>query len=257
MVLLLNATNRIIQIGVFDGKNLILTEEIGTNKKSTAFELYNSFCLVLSSLKEEERKAINSAFFSCVVPSLEETIKNALKRLVGDNILVLKSGIKTGLDMRLDDVAAVGGDFILGCVGALQILKPPILVIDADEVLLTSLVDENKSFIGRTISPGLYMSLSSLCEKTERLCHTSLIPEKELSLFGKTTSEALQSGIVKNTALSLNERVREVKKLYPEIKIVLTGSEAEILKNHFDFSFTFEKNLSLIGLSKIYLKNKI
>ncbi|MEG1447824.1 MAG: type III pantothenate kinase [Oscillospiraceae bacterium] len=253
MVLLINADNQIVKIGVFDGENIIVHENINADKNATVFQYKRQIKDVLSE-SNVSVECCDGAIISCVVPNLTETLKKAVWQIIGKEPVVLKAGIKTGLNIKLDNISFVGTDFICNCVGALTLFDSSLIVVDIGSVVCTSIIDDNKSFVGRTISAGQSLQLSALYSQAAQLFDVSLMEKAQL--FGKNTSDAIRSGVVFGTAHMLNMQINKLKEQYPKAKIVVTGFEAETIKDYLEFDFDLEENLSLVGLKEIYLKNK-
>ena len=253
MVLLINADNQIIKIGIFDGKDIFVSEYINADKNATVFQYKKQIKDILCEADVNEED-LNGAIISSVVPNLTDTLKKATEKLLKKQPIVLKAGVKTGLNIKLDNISFVGTDFICNCVGALSLYDTSVIIIDIGSVICTSIIDHNKSFVGRTISAGLSLQLSALYKQSAQLFDVSLSEKAEL--YGKNTSDAIRSGVVFGTAHMLNMQVQKLKEEFPNSKIIVTGYEAETIKDYLSFDFDLSENLSLLGLKEIYLKNK-
>ena len=73
-------------------------------------------------------KVVDGAIISSVVPPLVTACKEAIKKLTGISPLVVGPGIKTGLNIKIDDTSIAGADLVCAAVGALEKYKPPMII---------------------------------------------------------------------------------------------------------------------------------
>ena len=83
--------------------------------------------------------------------------------------LMLGPGVKTGLNIKIDNPAQLGADLVAGAVGALDAYTMPCVVIDMGTATTISVLDKNASFLGGVISAGVRLTLKALTENTALL----------------------------------------------------------------------------------------
>ena len=110
--------NTNIVVGILDGTNLIKSARIGTDRRKTYFD----FLLQLRQMMEVfgiGTADIVDGILSSVVPELTQQVGDAMRHLLGKDILVIgKDGVKTGLDIATDNPQATGADHIADAVGS-------------------------------------------------------------------------------------------------------------------------------------------
>lgn len=105
--------------------------------------------------------------------------------------LLVGSGIKTGLNIRVENPSAVGSDLVVTAVGALAKYKAPLVIFDLGTATTVTVIDEKSNFIGGQILAGLSLCLEALASKTAQLPYVDL--DKTPSLIGKNTVDCLRA----------------------------------------------------------------
>lgn len=253
MVLTLDIGNFEITLGGFDDGELFFVAHIGTDTNKTADEYAVSMLSVLT-LRSIDRSAVNGSILSSVVPELNPVIKKALVLLFGKEPLSVCPGIKTGIGIRCDSPSSVGGDLICAAVAAVAHYGSPALIVDIDTATKISVVDGTGSFVGTSIFPGILMCLGALSEKA------ALLPTVELSapsrVIAKNTADCMRSGIIYGNASMIDGMIRRVfAELGTELRVIVTGSQAELVTPYLEHTFVYDAHLVLRGLYAIYNKN--
>ena len=149
----------------------------------------------------------------------------------------------------------LGFDRIAAAVGAYTIYpEKNVLVIDAGTAITYDLVTGGGEYLGGNISPGMAIRFKALNKYTNRL--PLLEPStEEPPLLGSSTKEAIQSGIINGILFELDGFIRDVSRLHPELKVVLTGGDAKYFEGKLKSSIFVDLNLNLIGLNRILEHN--
>lgn len=90
-----------------------------------------------------------------VVPPLNAPISSAVKKITGKKPLLVGSGMKTGLNIKMDNPKTVGGDRIVAAVAANAKYKGPIIIADMGTATTLDVVDHDGNYIGGVILPGV------------------------------------------------------------------------------------------------------
>jgi type III pantothenate kinase len=204
------------------------------------------------------------------IPTLETVlkqfpeVKNAILSAVSDVAPEIKEFLvrRSGLFIEFTHVtpvpllngyltpATLGLDRLAAAVGAnTEFPGFDVLIIDAGTAITFDLVERSGTFVGGNISPGLRSRFRALHEFTSRLPLIAEAPE--WPLIGKTTEDAIRSGVVSGMILEIDGTIELLKKNYPSLVTVLTGGDASFferrLKNHIFAKF----EITLIGLNRI------
>ena len=167
-ILAIDMGNTNIVIGCVDDDKVIFEERLSTDLSKTELEYAISFKNVLEiyNIKSED---IYGAIISSVVPQLVNVIKAAVEMVVDIEPLVVGPGVKTGLNILMDQPKQVGSDLIVDAVAATHDYGAPVIIVDIGTATTISAVDENGNYIGGAILPGAGVSMNSLSSRTAQL----------------------------------------------------------------------------------------
>lgn len=253
MLLAIDIGNTNIALGGFSDSELCFVARISTDASKTADE-YASVLLNTLSLYKTSPESVTGAIVSSVVPALNRAVKDAVRFICGIDPLLVGPGVKTGIGIHCDDPASVGADLVCACVAARAIYGSPALVIDMGTATKMSVIDQNGSFIGVSIIPGVNMGLKALSEGTAQLPQVSL--EEPKSVIGKNTAECMRSGIIYGNASLIDGMIdRFNDELGSNPPVIATGGLAKTIIKHVKHEITVDENLVLKGLNIIFNKN--
>ena len=126
MLLAIDIGNTNITLGLFNDEVLTLTARLSTDHRKTADEYAIDIKDVLA-LHGEEVSEVEDCIISSVVPSVGAAVSSAVAPLCDTVPLMLGPGVKTGLNIKIDNPAQLGADLAAGAVGAdLLVLSPEI-----------------------------------------------------------------------------------------------------------------------------------
>ncbi len=254
MILAIDVGNTHIVLGCLEGDRILSVARMTSDVHKTEHEYAVSIRDILA-FRGVDVAALEGAILSSVVWPLNDTLVHAVELLTGRPPLMVGRGLKTGLDIRIDDPGQVGADLVVGAVAALAIAPPPLIVIDMGTAT-TIMVDNDKGeFIGGVIVPGVGISLNALGTNASKLPKINLTaPAKVIN--GQTV-EAMQSGTVYGQAGLLDGIIRRMtKELGYPCKVVATGGLAKLIVPYCETPIVLDNDLMLKGLRLIYEKNK-
>ena len=149
----------------------------------------------------------------------------------------------------------LGYDRIAAALGGHTIFPGKnVMVIDAGTAITYDLVTSSGVYLGGNISPGLEIRFKSLNRYTSKLPYLER-PEALPPLLGKSTSEAIQSGIVNGSLLEMEGFIQVMKEKYSELQVVITGGDAKYFAEKLKSTIFVDLNLNLIGLNRILEHN--
>ena len=130
MILAIDTGNTHIVLGCIDEKGEIShIIRLETNLKKTEYE-YASDIKQILELENVDRFAFTDAVISSSVPQLIETLRKAVKIISGIDAMVVGAGVKTGLDIVLDDPGTIAADLVATAVAAKNAYPLPCIIID-------------------------------------------------------------------------------------------------------------------------------
>ena len=191
---------------------------------------------------------------SSVVPPLNAAISSAVKKILGYHPMLVGAGIKTGMNIIMDNPKTVGSDMIVDVVAAIHEHPLPLVVIDMGTATTLSVADKKGNYIGGVILPGLRVSLNSLSGKTAQLPYISLeVPNK---VIGKNTIDCMRAGIVFSNVDMIDGILDRMEKELGEAPAVIaTGGLARFITPLCRHKIIYDDALLLKGLLILYRKN--
>ncbi|MBQ9847047.1 MAG: type III pantothenate kinase [Clostridia bacterium] len=254
MILTIDIGNTNITLGVFDEEKLVFTSRLATDTRRTedqyALELRNIFVL-----HECSKSEIEGAIISSVVPHVGAMMSRAVEILFGYAPMMLGPGIKTGLNIKIDNPAQLGADLAAGAVAAMTKYPLPCIIFDLGTATTVSVVDREGGFLGGAIAAGPSTTLEALATKTAQLPFIDI--EAPKSVIGSNTVDCMKSGIVFGTASMLEGMASRIEKILgEEATLVATGGLAGTIVSKCERKIILDDNLLLDGLRIIYNKNK-
>ena len=198
---------------------------------------------------------IEGAILSSVVPPLNSVILTAVEKVTGIRPLLVGSGMKTGMNILMDNPKSVGSDQIVDAVAASHEHPLPLIVIDMGTATTMCVVDKHRNYIGGIILPGLKVSLDSLSSKTAQLPYISLeVPDR---VIGKNTIDCMRAGIIFGNVDMIDGIIdRMERELGQPATVVATGGLSRFITPMCRHKIICDDALLLKGLLILYQKNK-
>lgn len=255
MILTADIGNTNITLGAFSDDKIMWIARLATERRRTA-DQYAIELNALIKLKCGSTSGFEGAIISSVVPELTEIFAEALRTITGCKPLVVAAGVKNGLKIATDNPKELGADLVAGAVGALTLYPLPCLVMDLGTATKISVIDEDGTFLGCTIAPGVGISLDALSDRTSQLPAIALSAPSHA--IGTNTVDCIKSGTVLGTAAMLDGMAKRLEKeLGKEVKtVVATGGLSKEIAECCERKMIYNKDLVLQGLLFIYKKNR-
>ena len=254
MLIAIDMGNTNIVIGCIKDEEILFVERLSTDQSKTELEYAVGFKTVfeLYGIKVED---IKGAIISSVVPPLTGIIRKAVEKIIGIKPMVVGPGIKTGLNILMDNPKTVGADLIVDAVAGISEYGAPLVIIDMGTATTISVVDKDKNYVGGMIIPGIRVSMDSLVNRTSQLPRIGFdVPEK---VVGTNTVDCMKSGIIYGNAAMLDGMVERIEdELGYSVKVVATGGLAGVVIPNCKKEIIMDDSLLLKGLNIIYKKNR-
>ncbi len=250
MLLTVDVGNTNIVLGLFDGDHLFSSYRLRTDARVTADELALLFHGLLARHPEPDGVAVCST-----VPQVLDQLRQMFERYyAGARTVVVGPGVKTGVPLLYDNPKEVGPDRVVNTLAAHTLYGGPAIVVDFGTSTNFDVVSEKGEFLGGALAPGIEISVDALAARAARLFKVELVEPR--SVIGKTTVEALQSGLVYGFASQVDGMVERIsKELGADPVVIATGGLSHLM---YDLCETFdhhEPDLTLIGLRLVYERN--
>ena len=224
MIITFDVGNTNTVTGVFDGDNLVFETRAETNPSRMADE-YVFLLMSALQLNGVTAKSIDGAIISSVVPPVTEQLCSAVRKLFSVEALVVGPGVKTGLNIRIDDPATLGADLCCAGVAAKVYYPLPCIIIDLGTASKILAVNEKGDFLGGAIAVGLKMGLDALSSNTAALPLISAA--KVDKAIGTNTVDCMRSGTILGMACMLDGLIERFEaEMGKAAAIVATGGFA-------------------------------
>ena len=254
MLLAVDIGNTETTIGVFDDEDLVQTWRMATQTQRTGDEL---LLLIMSFLRlgRLPRDAdISGCAVSSVVPRATLAMREMVPHYFDLDPVIVEPGVRTGMPIKVDNPKQVGADRICNAVAAYEAHGGPVVAIDLGTATTFDAVSDEGAHVGCAISPGLAIAANALVSQTAQLQLVELT--RPARLIGKTTAEAIQSGVVIGYSCLIQGMLDLFRKeLGSDTKAVMTGGLAEVMAPNVDGIDEVDPWLVLKGLRIIYDRN--
>ena len=254
MILTVDIGNSNIVLGGVEGDSIALEARLRTDITKTSDE----YCIDLKMILDVYNVApseIEGTIIASVVPQVLNSMQTAVKKLTGKESLVVGPGLKTGLNIKVENPSQTGADLVVGSVAALREHKPPLIIIDMGTATTMTVLDENGALIGGCICPGVKISMDALTDRTALLPGLQL--DKPKKAIGLKTIDVMRSGIMMGNACMLDGMVERMEaELGSKATVIATGGIAKFIVPMCKTPIIYDKDLLVKGLAALYRDNK-
>ncbi len=254
MILAVDIGNTNIVLGGMEGERIVFEARMATDFIKTS----DQYCAELKSmlnLFEVDPTTIEGSIVSSVVPPLLNSFKTAIRKLTGKTCLLVGPGIRTGLNIRMDNPSEIGSDLIVAAVAGIAQYGAPLLLVDMGTATTITAIDAEACFVGGCICPGVKISMEALTGRTAQLPGISL--DKPQRAIGKNTRDCMRSGIMLGAAAMLDGLLdRMEQELGAPVRVVATGGIARFVLPLCRREIIYDGSLMLKGLRLLYQKNQ-
>ncbi|MGL4741899.1 MAG: type III pantothenate kinase [Sarcina sp.] len=258
MILLIDAGNTNIVLGLSKNDDYIASWRISTDAKKTSDE-YAIQVMQLFNQSNIDPSAVEGIIISSVVPNIMHSVENMVRKCFKKEALVIGPGIKTGINIKYDNPREVGADRIVNAVAAYEMYKKSLIVVDFGTATTYCAINEHGDYLGGNICPGIRIASEALYEKAAKLPRVEL--EKPKSIICKNTVTSMQAGIIYGYIGQVEYIVKKMKEEMlalgeKEPYVIATGGLANLIYKDTKSIDKIEPRLTLEGLKILYEKNK-
>lgn len=253
MILTVDVGNSNIVLGGVHNDEIVFEARLRTDATKTSDE----YCIDLKMILEVYKlrsEDIEGSIIASVVPQVLNSMKTAIKKLTGKAPLVVGPGLKTGLNIAIDNPAQTGADLVVGCVAALREHKTPMIIIDMGTATTMIVLDKNSAMIGGAIIPGVKISMDALTGRTALLPGLQLDQPKRA--IGRNTIDCMRSGLMLGNACMIDGMIdRMEEELGYPTTVIATGGIAKFVLPMCRHEIIYDKDLLVKGLAALYRDN--
>ena len=249
MILAVDAGNSAVTLGCVEGRDILNLARLETSPGRSADE-YAVLMERVLALRGVKLREFEGAAIASVVPPLTEILREAVKLVTDHDALVVGAGVKTGLNIGIDDPSQMGADLVAGAVAALDAHEPPVIIIDMGTATTITVIGPNSRLLGGAILPGAALSGAA-----------SLLPRISLDApkraIGSGTVECMKSGAVFGAACAIDGMIERMEaELGGSAALVATGGLAGRIIPYCRHDIEIDDYMLLRGLSLIWERNR-
>ena len=255
MLLVADAGNTNITLGVFDGENLLSHFRMTTKMQRTSDE-YGVFILEVLVAKNIKAEDIEDVIISSVVPNIMHSFVSGIIKYLNKIPIIVGVGIKTGIKISTTNPKELGSDRIVDAVAAYEMYGGPVNVIDFGTATTYDLVLQGGEFVAEVTSPGVRSTANALWSDAAKLPEFEI--KKPDSILAKDTITSMQAGVVYGYIGQTEYIIDKIKEEsgVPNIKVIATGGLGKIVCEASNKIDIYNPMLTMQGLRIIYEKNK-
>ena len=257
VLLVVDVGNSNVSLGIFDYENdeASLTHHwrLSTHREQTSDELLIS---LMALLDQDGRQAeeVTDVILSSVVPPLIPVWERVSTKLLGRSPQIVGPGMKTGMPVRYENPHEVGADRIVNAVAAFEVYGGPIIAVDFGTATTFDCISEMGEYMGGVICPGIHISMEALFDRASKLHRVEIARPR--SVIGKTTTGALQSGLLFGYAGMVDAMVGRIREeLGADSRVIATGGLARLIAQESSVIEEVVPFLTLDGLRILFEKN--
>ena len=254
MILTVDVGNSNIVLGGVEGDEIRFEARLRTDATKTSDE----YCIDLKMILDVygvARSDIEGSVIASVVPQVLNSMQTAILKLTGKSALVVGPGLKTGLNIQIENPAQTGADLVVGCVAALREHQAPMIIIDMGTATTMIVLDKKSAMIGGCIMPGVKISMDALTDRTALLPGLQLDQPKKA--IGRNTIDCMRSGIMMGAACMIDGMIERMEaELGYETTVIATGGIAKFVIPMCKKEMIYDKDLLVKGLAALYRENR-
>ncbi len=256
MLLVVDVGNTQTHFGVFEDGEDELTEHwrFATVRESTRDELGAALSNLLA-LRGLRFADIAASIVSSTVPQLSQEWQAMAERYLDQQMLIVGPSIRTGMPIRYDNPHEVGADRLANAVAAFDRCHGGCVVVDFGTAITYDVISRAGEYLGGIITPGAEISIDALYDRAAKLPKVELAEPR--ALIGKSTVDAIRSGIVFGFAGQVDGIIRRLRSELGDISVIATGGLAPVLVPFVRETIDdVDDLLTLVGLRLIWARNQ-
>ena len=254
MILAIDVGNTNIVVGCIDDRKTYFIERLSTNRTKTELEYAVDLKNVLD-IYHIKKTEIEGCIISSVVPQITNIVKLAAEKILKKNAIVLGPGVKTGLNIMMDNPGQLGADQVADAVAGISGYPVPLILIDMGTATTASVVNSKKQYVGGMILPGVGVSLDALTARASQLSGISIDAPRHV--IGKNTIECMKSGVLYSSAAAIDGSIDRIEEAIGQpMTAIATGGLSKKIVPYCKREVILDDDLLLKGLLIIYRKNR-
>jgi type III pantothenate kinase len=223
-------------------------------RESTADEL-GARLRDLLALRALDLDDLDASIVSSTVPQLRPEWTEMARRYLGQVMLTVGPGLRTGMPIRYDNPREIGPDRLVNAVAGYAKVGGPCTIVDFGTAVTHDVVSADGEYLGGVIFPGVEVSVQALAERAAALPRVDLVEPR--ALIGKSTVDAIRSGVLFGYAAMVDGIVARLREqLGDGLRTLATGGLAALVVPFCESIDEVDDLLTLTGLRLIWERNR-
>jgi type III pantothenate kinase len=253
MLLAVNVNNTNVKFGVIDGDRIVGEWRQHTSTMRTGDE-HAVWLFQLMAMEGIDPKSITDAIIGSVVPQANFNLRRLCTRYLNCEPLFLGDpNVVYGIKVKGQ---GAGADRICNTVGASILFpKTPVIVVDFGTATNFDVVDEEGSYCGGAIAPGINLSIEALVNATALL--PRIVVEKPKQVIGTNTVACMHTGVFWGYVGLIEGIVSRIKAEFGKpMKVIATGGLAPVFEGSISMIEQIVPDITARGLIEIFKRSK-
>jgi type III pantothenate kinase len=258
MLLAIDAGNTNIVFALLDGREIRARWRIATDPRRTADE-YAVWLHQLLGLSGYTAADVDAVIVATVVPRARHNLEVLAEKYFGVKALIAgRAPVEFGVAIDLPQPEAVGADRVINAIAAHEAHPGDLIVIDFGTATTFDVVDYSGTYKGGVIAPGINLSLDALVAAAAKLPRIAIEAPEGGTVIGRSTEEAMHSGIYWGYVSMLEGMVARIaKEIGRQARVIATGGLATLFDKHSDVFDAVEPDLTITGLAILYERSRV
>ncbi len=193
MLLTIDVGNTHITLGLYDGDRPGPRWRLATDHA----RMPDEYGILLVQLLQHAGVApgdVHAVVIASVVPPLTGNLTLACEGYLRRAPLVVDTGIKTGVAVRVEDPRQVGADRIVDAAAAHRLYGGPACIVDFGTATTFDAISAAGEYLGGAIAPGLSIAAEALFQSAAKLPKVDM--RRPPCAVGRNTTHSIQSGLL-------------------------------------------------------------
>jgi type III pantothenate kinase len=227
MLLTIDLGNTNLTLGLYEGDQLGAHWRLATDHARMPDEYGLQFLGLLAHAGHAPAD-LKGITLASVVPPLTGRVLQACRQYLGQEPLLVDTGIKTGIRIRYEDPRAVGADRVADAVAVMHLYGGPACVVDFGTATTFNALTRDGEYLGGAITAGVNLAAEALFARAAKLPRIDL--QRPPSVIGRNTVHAMQSGLLFGYVSMVEGMVARFRaELGEDMQVVATGGLAEVI----------------------------
>jgi len=257
MLLCIDVGNTNVVFALVDGGETRHRWRISTDRNRTADE-YMVWINELFGLEGLARTLVDAAIIATVVPPTLFQLQHLCRKYFAVEPLVVGApDIRLGISVDMPNPAEVGADRLVNAVAAHARYAGELIVVDFGTATTFDHVSADGVYKGGVIAPGINLSVDALFMAAAKLPRVAVEPPASGLAVGRSTVEAMQSGIFYGYVGLMEGLVTRIKaQVGKPMTVVATGGLAVLIDRHTVAIDHVDGDLTIRGLALIHERSR-